>query len=201
MSKKEFLDELEIRLGEAGVASKKELVEFYDEAISDRVDAGMSEEEAITEIESIDAIIETAKLDMPMPVVVKNKIKESHESAKKSGHGGVWIALTIIGFPVWFPLLVAAGVVLLSVYIVLWALVISFFAVELAFAVVVVACFLASFTSIIGYIPVATSVALLGISFLFAGITIFMWKPLMMSGKGMISIVKAFVRSIKKQFV
>ena len=201
MNKREFLDELKIHLEEAGVASSQGLIDFYDEAISDRMDAGMSEEEAVTKVESIDEIVKRAKLDMPMPVVVKNKIKESHKSAKKSGRGGIWIILSIIGFPVWFPLLVAAAAVLFSVYIVLWSLVISFFAVEFAFAISAVACFLLSFTSITGFIPLASFIALLGSALLLAGIALLLWKPLLISAKGMIYIVKAFVKSIKKLFI
>lgn len=42
-------------------------------------------EDAVAQVGSIDEIIKTVKLDMPMPAVVKTRIKESHESAKNNG--------------------------------------------------------------------------------------------------------------------
>lgn len=201
MNKRAFLDDLKIRLEEAGIGSPQGMLDFYDEAISDRMDAGMSEEEAVAQVESVDEIVKKAKLDMPMPVVVKNKIIESHKSAKKNGYGGIWIVLSIIGFPVWFPLLIAVAAVLFSVYIVLWSLVISFFAVEFAFAISAVACFLFSLTSFTGFLPFASFIALLGFALLFTGFTLLLWKPLLISAKGMIYIVKAFVKRIKKLFL
>ena len=39
MKKSEFLEELGTRLAQVGPASSQELIDFYDEAISDRMDA------------------------------------------------------------------------------------------------------------------------------------------------------------------
>lgn len=198
MKKSEFLEELGTRLAQVGPASSQELIDFYDEAISDRMDAGMSEEDAVAQVGSIDEIIKTAKLDMPMPAVVKTRIKESHESAKNKGHGGVWIALVVIGFPVWFPLLTAVAAVLLSAYLVLWTFVLTLFAVELSLAAAAVAGFLGALTIVAGYIPIVSAVFLLGASLLLAGITFLLWKPLLTLAKSVIGMAKSFVRSVKK---
>ncbi len=198
MKKSEFLEELGMRLAQVGPASAQELIDFYDEAISDRMDAGMSEEDAVAQIGSIDEIIKTVKLDMPMPAVVKTRIKESHDSAKNKGHGGVWIALVVIGFPVWFPFLTAGAAVFLSIYLVLWAVVLSLFAVEFSLAAAAAASFLGALTIVTGHIPIVCSVFLLGASLLLAGLTLLLWKPLLTLAKSMIGMAKSFVRSIKK---
>ena len=60
------------------------MIEFYAEMIDDRMEDGMSEEEAVAAMEDIDRVIAQAKLDRPLPALMLDKVKESHEKANES---------------------------------------------------------------------------------------------------------------------
>ena len=64
----------------------------------------------------------------------------SEPPAKTPRNYGVFtIIMLVLGSPVWLPLLLAAGIVVLAVYVVVWALVITLFAVVLALGIAGVA--------------------------------------------------------------
>lgn len=56
MTKQEFLSELERALGKLPHAEVEQALAFYDEAISDRMEDGLSEAEAVADLGSIDEI-------------------------------------------------------------------------------------------------------------------------------------------------
>ncbi len=63
MNKKRFLQELERRLRSLNKSERDDILEFYDERITNGTSNGKSEEEVIDELEPID-------------VIVKNTLKE-----------------------------------------------------------------------------------------------------------------------------
>ena len=108
MTKQEFLSELERALGKLPHAEVEQALAFYDEAISDRMEDGLSEEEAVADMGSPDAAVEQILEDMPLTKLVKEKIKPKHELK-------AWeVVLIVLGSPVWIPLLITAAVLLLS---------------------------------------------------------------------------------------
>ncbi|MBO7406586.1 MAG: DUF1700 domain-containing protein, partial [Clostridia bacterium] len=126
MNKSEFLVELEKAL--AGLPKKDvdERLAFFSEMIDDRMEEGLGEEEAVAAAGSIDEIAEQTVADVPLGRIVNEKM------AGKRKMRGWEIALLILGFPLWFALLIAAAAIVLSLYITLWALVISLWAIELS---------------------------------------------------------------------
>ena len=56
MTKQEFLSELERALGKLPHAEVEQALAFYDEAISDRMEDGLSESEAVADLGPIDEI-------------------------------------------------------------------------------------------------------------------------------------------------
>ncbi len=201
MLRNEYLDTLKTRLSENDIPNIDGMIEFYGEMIDDRMEDGMNEEEAVAAMEDIDKIVAQARLDRPLPALMLDKVKESHKKADKSSKGGLWIALAIIGFPVWLPLVLSFLAVVFSLYISLWGIVISIYAVEFSLGISAIACFLCGFTVVLGYIPFATAIALWGCSFLLAGITLLLWKPILAITKGMIYMIKWLFRKIKGLFV
>jgi uncharacterized membrane protein len=102
-------------------------LEYYGEMLDDRMEDGMTEEQAVAAFGPVDEIAAQILLDTPLPKLVKAKVKPRRALR-------VWeIVLLVLGSPIWLPLLLAAAVVLLSVYIVLWALVVTLYAVVLSF--------------------------------------------------------------------
>lgn len=115
MNKQQFLKALRKRLSALPKAELEERLRFYSEMIEDRMEEGLSEAEAVAAVGSADAIAAQILEDIPHSV---------YKPAKK----GWEIALLILGFPLWFPLLVAAFAVVLSLYASLWAVIISLWA-------------------------------------------------------------------------
>ncbi len=123
MSKQEFLTRL--RKGLSGLPKNviEEHLTFYGEMIDDRMEEGLSEEEAILQIGSVDDIVSQIVADIPLTKPVNGKI-----NLKKRLQA--WeIVLLILGSPIWISILIAAFAVVLSVYVVLWSLIVALWAV------------------------------------------------------------------------
>ena len=63
MDKKTFLDELRNRLSFLPKDELERTIAYYNEMISDRIDTGMSEEEAVKAVGSIDEIVESVRAE------------------------------------------------------------------------------------------------------------------------------------------
>ena len=201
MRKEAYLDLLRMKLMEADIPGMDQMVDFYAEMIDDRMEDGMTEEEAVASMENIDSIVSQARADRPITDLVTARMKESHEAAKKEGHGTRWMVLAIIGFPVWFPLLVAFFAVLLAVYVSLWAVVIALYAVEFALGIGAAALFVGGFGVLFGWIPFVTFMAGWGIALMAAGLFLLLWKPISRLAGLLIRVIKATFRKIKGIFV
>ena len=129
MNKQEFLSELRKRLSRLPKQEIEERIEFYSEMIDDLTEEGLTEEEAISQIGSVEEIVaqiigdsDHAK-DTTQDEKVKNK---THTKRQLSPWEIVLIAL---GSPIWLSLLIAAFSVVLSMYVVIWSVVISLWSV------------------------------------------------------------------------
>lgn len=128
MTKLKFLNELEKRLNAFEMPEIKNWLNYYGEMIDDRIEEGQSEEEAVASLGDMDKIINDILRQTPITKLAKTKLN------RKALHG--WeIAMLIIGFPLWFPLLIAAIAVVISLYAVLWSVFISLCAAALTVAV------------------------------------------------------------------
>ncbi len=129
MNKQQFLDKLTHAMRGLPQQDIEDTLSFYGEMIDDRIESGMSEQDAIAAIGSPDAIVREMMLSMPLSTLVKSKCKS------KKSPWRVWeIVLLILGSPIWLSLLVAAVAVVLSVFVALWAIFASLWAVDLALA-------------------------------------------------------------------
>lgn len=200
MHKEEYLSLLGQKLEESGIPNADQMIGFYAEMIEDRVEDGMSEEEAVAAMEDIESIVNQAKADMPITSLVTARVKESHEKAKEKGNGSLWMVLAILGFPVWFPLLTAFFVVLLAFFVVLWAVVIAVFAVVFAFGIAAAVCLIAGFGVFFGWIPFATTIASWGCSLILGGLMLLLWKPALRLTQGLIRLIRGTYRRIKGWF-
>lgn len=201
MRREEYLSELREKLSQNNIQGIESMIEFYDEAIEDRIEDGMSEEDAVAAMEDTDSIVKAAKLDKPIASLMADKVKEKHKEASSSGHGTLFWVYAIAGFPIWFPLLIAFFAIIFSLYISMWSVVISIYAVELSFGVASIASLLGSTAFFMGQIPFATALAFLGSACFFAGLTIILWKPIVALTKWMIKLIKVVFRAIKSMFV
>lgn len=134
MTKREFLYELERGLKGLPEDDLRERISFYTEMIDDRMEEGLSEEEAVSDIGSVSEIIERITEETPLTKLIGERVKPRRELR------GWEIVLIVLGSPIWISLAAALLAVLFSLYAVLWSVVISLFAVGIALAVSAVAC-------------------------------------------------------------
>ncbi len=85
---------------------------FYDELISDHMDEGMTEEEAVAAVGIPAEIAGEILLDQPVTALVRRRVKRGR---RLKGLAGV---LILLGLPVWLPLLIT-GAVLALVFVLL----------------------------------------------------------------------------------
>ena len=188
MTKSEFLKELESKLSGLPQDDIDNRLEFYSEMIDDRVEEGKTEEQAIEEIGSVDEVVEGIAKETPMLKLVKERVKP-----KRSIKG--WeIALIILGFPLWLPLVITFFVLVLVFYLLLWVLVIVTYAIEIA----LIAAFI---YGIVCYIASGFNVAFLAIALLSIGVAFFMVFACIGATKGSAALTKKVALSTKKKFM
>jgi len=194
MRKQAFLDQLRGRLGGIPQSELNERLSFYSEMIDDRIEEGLSEEEAILAVGSVEEIAEQIISDIPLSKIAKERIKPKRQIK-------AWeIVLLILGAPVWLPLIAAAFIVILAVYVVLWSLILSIWAIFVA----VTAC--APYGAATGIAFFVKGNGLVGMTLISAGIicaglAIFLFFGCMAATKGIITLTKRIALSIKKRFV
>ncbi len=194
MSKQEFL--VQLRKGLSGLPQEdiEERLTFYSEMIDDRMEEGITEEDAVSRIGSVDTIISQIKADIPLAKLVREKM-----TPKK--HVKTWeIVLLVVGSPIWLSLLLAAFAVMLSLYASLWSVVISLWAVFGS----LIGC---AFGGVVAGIVIACSgnalsgIAMLAAGIVCAGLSIFMFYGCKAATKGVLILTKKFAIWIKNCFI
>ena len=127
MKKNEFLNQLKGSLRGLPESDIEERVSFYSEMIDDRVEEGLSEEEAIEDIGGIEAVLHQISEETPITRLVKERIRPKRRIS------ALEIIIIILGFPLWFPLLMVCGVLVLIFFILLWTMIIVTYSVEFSF--------------------------------------------------------------------
>lgn len=193
MTKIAFLLSLNDKLSQFPQNDVQERLSFYSEMIEDRMEEGLSEDDAVAEIGSIDEIAAQIAADLSAAVPAP----ATPTSSKRLN--GWAIVLLILGFPLWFSLLAAVFSVTLSLYVSLWALVFSLWAIFAA----VSACALCGIAAGIG-IAVGSNtlagIALIGMGFCCAGIGIFLFYGCKGATKGILTLTKKFALQIRNCF-
>ena len=192
MTKTEFLDDLRKRLSGLPKDDVNDRINFYDEMIDDIMEDGKTEEEAIMEIGGIDGVVNKIAEDTPLSSLVKEKMKPSRRLK-------AWeIVLIVAGFPVWFPLLVTAIVLLLVCLLLTWVLVLVAYSVELAFIVGSIAAIVLFFI----YLPNgAGAIVYLGGGIALGGLSILFFYGCQEFTKLIIKLNKAIILGIKKMLI
>lgn len=194
MTKREFLNVLEKKLSGLPQKDVAERVGFYGEMIDDRIEEGLSEEQAVMEIGSAEEIAAEIMADMPLTKIAKERFKKRRRL-------GIWeIVLLALGFPIWFSLGIALLSVIFSVYVCLWSVIVSFWAVFVSFCASAIGMTAAGIFSLcIGRGLVAVVVT--GAGIFCAGLAIFMFFGCKTVAKGIVWITKKMALGIKRCFV
>ena len=127
MNKSDFLTELRKSLNCLPEEDIEKSVDFYAEMIDDKMEEGLTEEEAVEETGGVDEISAQIIAEIPLSRLVKARVKPKR--ALKAWE----IVLIAAGSPIWLSLLVAVAATVISVYASLWAVIVSLYAVVLSF--------------------------------------------------------------------
>ena len=99
MNKLEFIDILKQKLSLLPQNELDERINFYSEIIDDYIEDGISEEDAVSKLGSIDDVVSEVLKDTSILKLAKNKFKPKTKLEP-------WVILLIIlSFPIWFTLL------------------------------------------------------------------------------------------------
>ena len=194
MNKAEFLSILRTNLCGASEQDIKAAVDFYSEMTDDRIDSGMSEQEAVASLGSPEDAARSILLEMPLTKLIKVKARRTRRL------GAPEIVLLILGFPVWGPLLISAFSVVLSVYLSLWAVIISLYASSFALAVSGVACIAAGIWQMCAG-NFAAGLFVFGGAVAAIGIGVLMFFVSHAAAKGALQLCKLCAKAIKSMFV
>ena len=194
MNKLEFLDQLKSRLNGINEEEVNKSLAYYSEMIDDRVEDGLTEEQAIEQIGTPKKIAEQILMEVPLTKLVKEKFK------KDGGMTAMNITLLAIGSPIWVSLLISAIAIIASLYAVAWSLVISYFAVGVSLGATAVAGF---FLTAVYFVQgnIGSALFVFGAGLLLIGLTILSVIGSKYIVKAMIWLSKKIWLGIKSCFV
>lgn len=193
MDKYDFLLALEARLEGLPEADRQASLDFYSEMLDDLVEGGMTETEAVASLGSPEAIAEEILLEMPLPKLVKAKMKKRRLS-------GLEITLLAVGFPIWLPIGIALLAVVFAIYISLWAVVVSLYAANVAMAACAPTGIAAAVVLFASGKP-TSALLFLGAGLALAGLSILWFLLCNLTAKGMWQLGRLTLRGIKACFI
>lgn len=194
MDKTEFLLELTEKLSPLPWEEIEDRWDYYSEMIDDRMEEGLTEEEAVAELGAVEDIAAQIVSDIPLSRLAKEKIKSKRRL-------NVWeIVLLVLGSPIWLSLLIAAFAIILSLYVVLWSVIISLWAVFVS----LVACALGGIAVGIMYAVIGsglTGATMLGTGIVCAGLSIFVFFGCKMATKAVLKLTKKIAFGTKRRLI
>lgn len=164
MTRDEFLGRLGELLACLPADQVEETRQFYAEAIADRMEDGMTEEEAVAAMGTPGEAAEATLDELPA-------VPRAIARTRRRSTALLWV-LTIVGSPVWVPLLAAFAAVAVTVYVCIWALALCVWIVAVALGSAGIAELLFAACGVtIGHFPYALASA--GVGLAFVGVALF----------------------------
>ena len=194
MNRAEYLDEIKSKLLGLSESDIDKALEFYKEALDDRMEDGLSEEQAINAVGTADEVADQILMDTPLPKLVSATVKPKRAMR-------AWeIVLLILGAPLWIPLVITVFALALTVVCVIFSLIIAVVAIVFAFIVGGLAALIAG---LVGFIAGDGIVALakFGAALIMIGAGALLFLPCKSLVLWLIELCGRFFKWIKKQFV
>ena len=196
MKRQEFLDALKKQLWGLSEEERKDTLEYYAEMIDDRMEDGLSEEEAVAAIGGLEEIVEQILSEAPhAPAVIHKEQKQEKKTeppkqVKQNRKVEPWIiVLLILGAPLWISLITGLGGGVLGIYVGLWSVVIALYATTFALAVCALGLLIAAF-SLLWIRHFAKCAVVVGAALLCAGLAILIFLLSNLAAKGLVALTK-----------
>ncbi len=194
MKKEEYLDQIRQLLQSLPPEDLERSLAFYAESIDDRMEDGMSEEEAVAAMESPESAANAILLEQPLSTLVKARVRDRR---KKSA---LEILLLALGFPLWLPLLLTALALAFTFILLAWVLVLVPAAVCLALWISAIALLFGGALSLTK-IALPAILAAPGAVLILAGLAILAGFVVVGTVRLAVLLSKAVVRGIKSLLI
>lgn len=194
MNKKEYLDSIRSKLTGLPEKDINSAIEYYEEAIEDRIEDGLTEEQAINAVGTPEEIAEKILMDSSIPKLITAKAKP------KRTLKGWEIALIIIGAPLW--IIVGAWLLIMFLWVIL-----LLFSLILTIICCVLGVILGSLMGIAAAIAQlftgggASSLGLLGMCIMALGIGMLLVVPVKAAVTGLWELIAKFIRWVKRKII
>jgi len=197
MTGHEFLSQLESRLSDLPKAQTESFLAFYRESIADRVEEGLTEEDAVAQLGDLDTIEREIRLEMPLGTLVKSKVQAESVKVKESP---VWIILAILGAPIWLALGAGVLAAAVCVYAAIWAFAVSIVLTVAALVLAVLGLLVGGVFLLFSPVP-AAGLLILGAALICAGIAFLVTPGVSWLVKKLAQLSVRFVKWLKGRFV
>lgn len=192
MTKQEFLSELERALGKLPHTEVEQALAFYDEAISDRMEDGLSEAEAVADLGPIDEIAaQIAAETPPIPRAI---------ARANTGSRTLNIVLIAVFSPIWVPVVLALAAAALAVYVAIWAVIAALWAADATLVLMPFAGLAALASTLGGGMPLP-GVFVFGLSLVSSGFGLVASFAVFWTSKLLFQATRIFARWIASLFV
>lgn len=195
MTKQELL--MRLRKGLSGLPQEEveERLSYYEEMAEDRMEDGLSEEEAIAQIGNPEDIARQIIADTPLPKLVKEKIKPKKEMK------GWELGLILLGAPIWLSVLIAIAAAVFAVYTAIWAVIVALWAVEVGLCGGVIGGLASGIWFIYTGGSTLTGLVVAGVAIACAGLAIFMFFGYKAVTKGMLVLTAKLSGRLKHRII
>ena len=96
---------------------------FYSEMIDDRIEDGLSEEEAVAAVGPVEDIVGQVITETPLSTLVRERVRPKRRMK-------TWeLVLLILGSPIWLSLMIAGFAIVISIYAVIGSFIVAFWAI------------------------------------------------------------------------
>ncbi|MCR5596287.1 MAG: DUF1700 domain-containing protein [Lachnospiraceae bacterium] len=196
MSKQEFLNEVRARIAGLNEEDIRKALDFYAEAIDDRIEDGLTEEQAVAAVGTPDEISGKILMETPLPKLIKAEAR-----TKPSKGIRAWeIILIVLGAPVWLPVLITVFALGLAVVVTIAALILAVIVTIAAAGIGGVGAVIASLLFIIRGGGM-TGLIQLGAALILIGLVVLLFIPGKAAVLWMIELMGRFAGWVKYKFV
>lgn len=193
MNKQAYLERIRQLLQSLPEEDRERSLAFYAESIADRMEDGMSEEEAVASLESPEEAAKAILMDTPLPKLVKARVKGRHM-------GALEIVLLVLGFPLWFPLVLTVLILGFTLCLLVWVLALSLGAVVLALGLSGLAVLIGGFT-LITKLSLPAILLAPGAALVLIGLAILMGFATVGAVRLAVELGKAMLRGLKSLLI
>ena len=190
MNREAFLAGLRQQLAGLPREELEERLAFYGEMLDDRLEDGLTEEEATASLGTPEGVAAQVLAEIPMSMILKEKVRP------KRGMKAWEIVLLILGSPIWISLLIAAFAAGFSLYAALWAVVLSLWIVALSLAASALGCLMGAAVFLFRFGPGEAGFAA-GACLVCAGLGILFIAVSLAASKGTVRLTKKIWLSMK----